>query len=460
MQKQLYLFLTFLLGSSIAATAQQHTSKDIPDAHSASISEVKKPSAFYGKKTPFGGKLHKTAINERLYAFADYIYIPNEQKLDSFVFTYSGDHSSAFDYYNLMYDYYNQNEYPIGNTLIPVTGYMHFDTMRRYGPGSSTPSDILMRTYNTLFDKVATLTDSVNKYISYYEYDAVGKLKMITKLNAGGGGFDSVSKEYFFYNGAGYDEKDSTEVWNGAAWETSTVLTAVNNAAGHPLHVTIAYPGVSGMEIGQQITNNYNALNQLVTSVRQIKSNVSGMLINASKDTFAYKTGMITLHNQYTWNDTAATWNISMSEQRQLNASALPDAIFRKHYSATAVDSSIERIAYNSKDNPLYQRNYSGNGATLQSERRYYYSLSLNAQSAVKKELKINVYPNPATDVLRVNGISNGTFTVSNMQGQLLINGQLHQHNSIPVHSLPAGIYQLTVYDASGAQQTARFVKQ
>lgn len=85
-----------------------------------------------------------------------------------------------------------------------------------------------------------------------------------------------------------------------------------------------------------------------------------------------------------------------------------------------------------------------------------------DATANVKNVLQVpfKVYPNPTNQVLHIEGnmVENSSFTIKNLAGKTLLNGQITQ-KSIDVKELPAGIYLLTVKNEKG-EATLRFVKE
>jgi hypothetical protein len=67
---------------------------------------------------------------------------------------------------------------------------------------------------------------------------------------------------------------------------------------------------------------------------------------------------------------------------------------------------------------------------------------------------KQNVYPNPAKDLINITGIDNGPFTITDITGRTVAQGQM-QVNVINVSQLPSGMYLLNVNNA-----TTKFIKE
>ena len=93
-------------------------------------------------------------------------------------------------------------------------------------------------------------------------------------------------------------------------------------------------------------------------------------------------------------------------------------------------------------------------------------SLQVNAATVQP----FHIYPNPANDILYVDYSANGqvmpngdetTYRLQNAVGQVMQQGVLNAgHNSIPMQSLPAGIYMLAITGADGQKTVTKIVKQ
>lgn len=73
----------------------------------------------------------------------------------------------------------------------------------------------------------------------------------------------------------------------------------------------------------------------------------------------------------------------------------------------------------------------------------------------------IIVYPNPANDLLYIDGQpSIGSFEISDMSGRQMLGGKLQKgNNSFSVRVLPAGIYLLSVHNEEGGVTKVKIVK-
>jgi photosystem II stability/assembly factor-like uncharacterized protein len=74
---------------------------------------------------------------------------------------------------------------------------------------------------------------------------------------------------------------------------------------------------------------------------------------------------------------------------------------------------------------------------------------------------KLTVFPNPCRDVVTLQSdVAVSSYTITNLQGQLITQNTLPLTNQIDVHSLSKGIYLFTTIAANGQKSTVRLVKQ
>ena len=86
------------------------------------------------------------------------------------------------------------------------------------------------------------------------------------------------------------------------------------------------------------------------------------------------------------------------------------------------------------------------------------YLSSIPTGISTNKKEAFSVYPNPATDVLYLKGITEGSYSVYNSIGQVMLTGNL-QASGVPVQMLAPGIYSLTLQDKAGAVHVAQFIR-
>lgn len=72
---------------------------------------------------------------------------------------------------------------------------------------------------------------------------------------------------------------------------------------------------------------------------------------------------------------------------------------------------------------------------------------------------KLNVYPNPANDFVKLNGyFNNSNYSISDMTGRTVLNGYYSENEIIPVADLPNGIYLISI-EKNGIIHSQKFMK-
>lgn len=83
---------------------------------------------------------------------------------------------------------------------------------------------------------------------------------------------------------------------------------------------------------------------------------------------------------------------------------------------------------------------------------------ALSTSDVVKDDVSVQIYPNPAYDVLNVTNISSkAQFSIFNMAGQSVMNGTV-SGQKIPVAKLSTGVYVITIED-KGTVSKLKFIK-
>jgi len=84
-------------------------------------------------------------------------------------------------------------------------------------------------------------------------------------------------------------------------------------------------------------------------------------------------------------------------------------------------------------------------------------ALSVKGMAALEG---VKVYPNPAADVLAIEGAAGAHFSIANSLGQILLEGRIHSGNAqVDVSALPAGLYLLRLTDANGNRGVMQLMK-
>jgi len=73
--------------------------------------------------------------------------------------------------------------------------------------------------------------------------------------------------------------------------------------------------------------------------------------------------------------------------------------------------------------------------------------------------IQISVYPNPANDILFLNGSTNFTYQIFDISGKLIQASSI-QNSSIDISTIAPGIYSIKIIDTNGNMSTQKFVKQ
>jgi hypothetical protein len=65
--------------------------------------------------------------------------------------------------------------------------------------------------------------------------------------------------------------------------------------------------------------------------------------------------------------------------------------------------------------------------------------------TSLEEDSRVRVFPNPAHDLVKVEGVSEGSYQLLDLSGKQLSNGRLNEASSISVNSLKNGIYLLII---------------
>ena len=76
---------------------------------------------------------------------------------------------------------------------------------------------------------------------------------------------------------------------------------------------------------------------------------------------------------------------------------------------------------------------------------------------SLNSQIELNMYPNPANELLFINAEESVTLTLMNLNGQILKTFESAMAHQVDVSSLSQGMYLIGV---NGTQQIHRFVKQ
>ena len=73
---------------------------------------------------------------------------------------------------------------------------------------------------------------------------------------------------------------------------------------------------------------------------------------------------------------------------------------------------------------------------------------------------QVSIYPNPSSDKLYINGLSNGTYEAFNILGEKVMSGKFsHITSDLDISTLKNGKYILTITDNNNKTTVLSFVK-
>lgn len=79
--------------------------------------------------------------------------------------------------------------------------------------------------------------------------------------------------------------------------------------------------------------------------------------------------------------------------------------------------------------------------------------------SVDESSIAINIYPNPANDILNVSSNSNFSYQIFDMTGKLIL-ASASNDSRIDISTIAIGIYTITIVDLQGNISTQKFIKQ
>lgn len=244
-----------------------------------------------------------------------------------------------------------------------------------------------------------------------------------------------------------------------SAFAKCTVLGnsgAATNIGGYISNVTVTATGmnpVSNTSTGSSYTDYTTDLTKLIT----LKAGTSGNSISVSK---AWPTADQYYGGVTAWIDFNRDGVFSTSEviysSNDANIITPVSGNFSVPTDAYTGGNVIMRVGYS------YSQAPSSGCSSLQYGEFEDYPVSIQAQlstsDVTKDKASIQIYPNPATDVLNVTQVSSkATYSITNMVGQKVMSGQISD-NKISVSRLSTGAYVISIED-KGTTSNLKFVK-
>lgn len=236
-----------------------------------------------------------------------------------------------------------------------------------------------------------------------YSWNAANKMTDSTYATYASNTWTNVEKRVITYDASNKRNTMTRDSWNGTGWDN-----------------------------GFKTTYQYDANARLI--LRNEERNNSGWKPN-SRDTLMYNSG---------------------------NATTAPDTVIRL-LATTGTLANIQKIGYEYLTNGLINKRttieWNGTTAFVQNNGYdsidvWYWGFNVGVDDMESKASVMDVYPNPATDVLHINidGIENKkvTFTIVNVEGRIVNSWQeavTQSGVSVSITDMPAGMYILQMND-------------
>ena len=353
----------------------------------------------------------------------------------------------AFQLYEGSFAVYNTNSCLTQFTELFVDSATNDN--RRYRNTFNTANDIAK---GYTFNLNAGVEDSA--FIQYFAYDAGNRIKADSMYEIHLGVWRIVGKSYYTYDAGG----NLTQIDHWANVSDTSFL--------QPLVQQSKY------------VNTYDAGNRLKSVYTSIHDGTS--LSPYVKDTFDY-TGSLPFHTawrQHQFDEIHTTWWPQYRMTKHL-AGSLPDTVYHDGWDSILnkwVPISKDAVTYNSDNNPDTMWNFLYNWTAYSASPDYttvYHYETFSDTTPVSAPVVaiagsgiLQLFPNPATQTVAVaaNWVAGHSYvaTLWNMNGQMLVRQAADAtHNTLPVASLPTGMYMVTLEDRqTGQRLQARLVKE
>lgn len=409
-----------------------------------------------------------TAANERLAADASYADMGSGVTLaDSTKYLYSQGRGSQFNFTDMQYDSYS------GNGVKADSSFNYFNS----GSGLQISFGTLA-TYNST-NMVTGFTRRVGNPLTNntrveYTYDGAGNLVREVVFNWNSNQWDSTDRTDYTYNSQNQMTQSLTYDISSSQYDNKATYTY--NSAGDMTGGLYSFWLMGAWQQVFRMTMTYDANHHVITNLSE-DYDISGW-VNSALDTFGYNgTDFYTYYEARSWDDMAGAWVNEDLETRTLNSQSLPNiqtnSTWDNMASAYVPDEDVHWF-YNTNNNPVKFESYSYSGGTPSTipdyytvfYYEYYFPQGVND---VSKNGNITVYPNPATETVKVrwNGSmsnSKAAISLTNTMGQVVYNSMqpvTGNETTLSLNGLPTGTYLLSVKDTEGKPiHTQTIVKQ
>lgn len=177
-----------------------------------------------------------------------------------------------------------------------------------------------------------------------------------------------------------------------------------------------------------------------------------------SKTEYSYNSdGLQISYTSYTWDATNTIWKVSTKTENIYDGFGHKTLSISYKWDATNIWKENSKTEYtNDSNGNVIQTNYWLYAANVWVRNQigtYYYSIFINTSAVViPVNTKISIYPNPAKCEIRINGINDPSkFTLTDMNGKLVMSRNIRNNEAISISSLSKGIYVVKLITHEGS---------
>lgn len=343
-----------------------------------------------------------------------------------------------------------------------------------------------------LVTTITTLISSVEVSRSIYSYNSENQvIEIITQINNAGTWVNS-SRTQNTYTGNDLTEEIESS-WNGSTWVNS--IRTQNTFAGNNLteEVESTWNGSSwvnsfriqntyaGNNLIEEIESNwdganwvlfsrtlynYNASNQLLDDLFQLRNAENTSWENANRTIYTYNASDLLEQEAYQeWNAAIPSWDNSELRTYSYTGSNVSEIIssYWDGFAYLLEDRSL--LTYNG-DGLIAQiifQEYDGSDWENTSRITFIYPACQSLSTEDFVTFDFSFYPNPSNDYLKIVNLPQGhpeiNYTIYDMSGRLVKNGKLNSDFTINTQNMTDGLYVLKLSDESSSVAKQLVVK-
>ena len=297
-------------------------------------------------------------------------------------------------------------------------------------------------------------------------YNAANKLQEFTSQSWSSGSWSSDENYIYEYDAAGNCTQSITREPNGSSWD-NVDRTIITYDANHHGLTYLFDEWVSGAwEQSGRATMTYNSNGDILTLLTEDYN--SSVWENSYRETFSYSGNKKTECLQESFD--GGVWNKSAKTKYNYATSGLLENIIVQWWddpNTAWLNGSKAVIGYNSQNLISFIYNEQWNlgdyweKTTSSSQYRFFYETYEGENTGLAnfdKNVKVNIYPNPASTILNIAIDSkipqSSTMTVYDITGRICMLHNLekaeHVKIQIDISKLPTGSYYLKIANAQG----------